>query len=244
VQGGPRRIDGSQRLATHLLEMTHHSFLLVPIEERLPREAPALTDTMAPMAPESKNVVWQSYSVDKTKRRTLNGHTSQLVWFTGFSGSGKSTIAREVEARLYERGVHTYVLDGDNIRHGLNADLGFSDDDRRENIRRIGEVAKLLVDAGVVVLSAFISPFREDRELVRRLFEPGEFVEVYVSCELDECRRRDLKGLYEKAFAGEIKEFTGVSSPYEEPLEADLVLDTRTESVKQSTERVLARLGL
>ncbi|MBU2603179.1 MAG: adenylyl-sulfate kinase [Actinobacteria bacterium] len=196
------------------------------------------------MATESKNVVWQSYSVDKTKRRTLNGHTSLLVWFTGLSGSGKSTIAREVEARLHERGVRTYVLDGDNIRHGLNADLGFSDDDRRENIRRIGEVAKLLVDAGVVVLSAFISPFREDREVVRRLFEPGEYVEVYVSCGLDECRQRDPKGLYEKAFAGEIAEFTGVSSPYEEPLEAELVLDTGRESVEESTDRVLARLGL
>lgn len=196
------------------------------------------------MATESKNVVWQSYSVDKAKRRALNAHTSLLVWFTGLSGSGKSTIAREVEARLHERGVRTYVLDGDNIRHGLNADLSFSEDDRRENIRRIGEVAKLLVDAGVVVLSAFISPYREDREVVRRLFEPGEFVEVYVSCGLDECRRRDPKGLYERAFAGEIAEFTGVSSPYEEPPEAELVLDTGSESVKESTDRVLARLGL
>ena len=194
--------------------------------------------------PASKNVVWQDYGVNKAQRRALNGHKSVLVWFTGLSGSGKSTIAHLVEQRLYEQGVRTYVLDGDNVRHGLNADLGFSDDDRRENIRRVGEVAKLMVDAGLVVLATFISPFREDREVVRKLLSPGEFVEVYVRCDLETCKKRDPKGLYKKALAGDISEFTGISSPYEEPVEPELVLDTSQESPELAANRVLDALDL
>ncbi|MBN1320002.1 MAG: adenylyl-sulfate kinase [Thermoleophilia bacterium] len=194
--------------------------------------------------PPNENVVWQDYGVDKAKRRALNGHTSKLVWLTGLSGAGKSTIAHLVEARLHERGVHTYILDGDNVRHGLNADLGFSDDDRRENIRRIGEVAKLLVDAGLVVLATFISPFREDRDRVRTLMDEGEFVEVYVRCDLETCRQRDPKGLYAKALAGEINDFTGISSAYEEPDHPELVVDTSRESPEQAAQRILDLLAL
>ena len=191
-----------------------------------------------------KNVVWQDYGIDKAKRRALNGHGAKLVWLTGLSGSGKSTIARLVEARLYELGVHTYILDGDNVRHGLNADLGFSDEDRRENIRRIGEVAKLLVDAGLVVLATFISPFREDRQRVRGLMAEGEFLEVYVRCDLETCRQRDPKGLYAKALAGEIAEFTGIDSPYEEPEHPELVIDTSRESAEQAAQRIVDLLAL
>ena len=192
----------------------------------------------------AKNVVWQHYAVDKTRRRKLNGHKSMLVWFTGLSGSGKSTIAHAVENELHEKGVRTYILDGDNVRHGLNADLGFSDADRQENIRRVGEVAKLLVDAGLVVLATFISPFREDRQRVRGLMPAGEFLEVYVRCDLDTCKQRDPKGLYAKAVAGEIPDFTGIDSPYEEPEKPELVIDTSKESAEQAVKRVLELLDL
>ena len=193
---------------------------------------------------EPRNLIWQQYGVDKKKRRTLTGHRSLVVWFTGLSGSGKSTIAGAVEGALHEKGILTYTLDGDNVRHGLNADLGFSDHDRRENIRRVGEVAKLLADAGVLVLCTFISPFRADRDRVRALMEPGEFIEVHVKCDLETCRQRDPKGLYKKAYAGEITDFTGVDGPYEPPEAPELTLDTAKETVEESARRVLEYLKL
>jgi len=185
------------------------------------------------------NIVWQPTKVSKEDRRRMNGHGSCVLWFTGLSGSGKSTLATEVEKELHQRGVRTYVLDGDNIRHGLNRDLGFGKDDRKENIRRIGEVAKLFVDAGIVTLTAFISPYREDRDMVRALFGQGEFIEIYVKCSLEECERRDPKGLYKKARRGEIRDFTGISSPYEEPVSPELVVETDRESVEVSVCKVM-----
>ena len=169
----------------------------------------------------------------------MNQHRGVCLWFTGLSGSGKSTLAVEVQNQLFERGHHTYVLDGDNIRHGLNKDLGFSPEDRTENIRRIGEVAKLFVDAATVVMTAFISPYREDRDQVRRIMAEGDFVEVYVQCDLAVCEERDTKGLYKKARAGEIREFTGISAPYEAPENAELVVDTSNETVEESAGKVI-----
>jgi len=165
-----------------------------------------------------------------------------VLWFTGLSGSGKSTLAHCVEEVLFNKGWYTYILDGDNVRHGLNGDLGFSENDRRENIRRIGEVAKLFVDGGVVVLAAFISPYREDRDRVRALFEEGEFVEIYVECDLKTCERRDPKGLYRKARAGELPDFTGIDSPYEEPLNPELVISTGWLDITDSVNRVVEYL--
>ncbi len=180
--------------------------------------------------PKSRNIFWHEGGIKKEDRERLNGHKGVCLWFTGLSGSGKSTIAHETEKILYERGVHTYVLDGDNIRHGLNRDLGFSPEDRTENIRRIGEVAKLFVDAGLVVMTAFISPYRRDRDRVRELLEDGRFVEIYVEADLETCEERDPKGLYKKARAGEIKEFTGISAPYEPPESPELVINTSRET--------------
>lgn len=188
------------------------------------------------------NIVWHDTTINKADRQKRLGHKSCVVWFTGLSGAGKSTLANAVEHKLYQRGVASYVLDGDNIRHGLNRGLGFGPEDRKENIRRIGEVAKLFVDAGIITLTAFISPFREDRELARSLVEEGEFVEVYVKCPLEECERRDPKGLYQKARKGEIGQFTGISSPYEEPVAPELVIESAELSVEQSAEMVLTYL--
>lgn len=188
----------------------------------------------------SSNVVWQDRLVRRGEREAQRGHRGAIVWFTGLSGSGKSTLAMEVEQRLFEEGVFSYVLDGDNIRHGLNGDLGFSPEDRTENIRRIGEVAKLFVDAGAIVLTAFISPYREDRAGVRGIMErPDDFVEVFVDCPLETCERRDPKGLYAKARSGEIPNFTGISAPYEPPETAEIRLDTDELSVKAAADRVL-----
>ena len=169
-------------------------------------------------------------------------HRGCTVWLTGLSGSGKSTIAVEVEKRLLERGVRTYILDGDNIRHGLNQNLGFSPEDRTENIRRIGEVAKLFSDAGLVALTAFISPYRADRDQVRAIMQPGDFIEVFVDCPVEVCEQRDVKGLYKKARAGEIKEFTGISAPYEAPSKPEMVLETSGQSVEKSALQILAYL--
>ena len=164
------------------------------------------------------------------------------VWFTGLSGSGKSTLAHAVEDRLHQMGCRTYVCDGDNIRHGLNADLGFSPKDREENIRRIAEAAKLFLDAGMIVLTAFISPYRADREKARKLVANGDFIEVYCRCAIETCEQRDVKGLYRKARAGEIPEFTGISAPYEEPLQPELIIDTDTEPASSAVEHILSYL--
>lgn len=188
---------------------------------------------------EERNIVWHRSRIQKKDYHCRNGHASLVLWFTGLSGAGKSTLACGVHERLFRRGWHTYVLDGDNVRHGLNADLGFSEADRRENIRRVGEVAKLFVDAGVVVLAAFISPFREDRRRVRQLLQPGEFHEIYVKCDLAICEARDPKQLYRRARAGEIPNFTGISSPYEPPEHPELVVDTGVLSPEEGIQKVL-----
>jgi adenylylsulfate kinase len=182
------------------------------------------------------NVYWQELIISKKTRRKINGHGSIIVWLTGLSASGKTTIAKLLEKRLYEYGSRTYVLDGDNLRHGLNKDLGFSEGDRRENIRRIGEVAKLFIDAGSIVICAFISPYREDRKMIRDLVEANEFIEIYVKCSLDVCIQRDPKGLYKKALSQEITHFTGIDDPYEEPEEAEIVLENDELKVEESVE--------
>jgi adenylylsulfate kinase len=194
-------------------------------------------------APKSQNITWSHSQVTREERRKLLGHGAATIWFTGLSGSGKSTIAKTVERVLVTRGVSAYILDGDNVRHGLNANLGFSPEDRAENIRRIGEVAKLMNDAGVIVLTAFISPYRADRDLVRGKLPPGEFVEVLVDCPIDVCEQRDVKGLYKKARAGEVKEFTGISAPYEAPAKPELVLRTAERDVDACAREVLDYLG-
>jgi adenylylsulfate kinase len=188
------------------------------------------------------NIVWHQGNVTRADREKINGHKACTVWLTGLSGSGKSTIAVDLEKRLCERGVRTYILDGDNIRHGLNKNLGFSPEDRTENIRRIGEVAKLFTDAGVVALTAFISPYRADRDQVRKIMADGDFVEVHVDCPVEVCEQRDVKGLYKKARAGEIKEFTGISAPYEAPEKPELTINTAGQSVEESAKQILAYL--
>ncbi|WP_053361319.1 adenylyl-sulfate kinase [Bacillus sp. FJAT-27251] len=190
----------------------------------------------------STNITWHDAAITKESRRKQNGHGSFVLWFTGLSGSGKSTVANAVAKELYDRNIKNYVLDGDNVRHGLNKDLGFSDEDRTENIRRIGEVANLFVDAGQVVLTAFISPFKADRELVRSLLTEGEFIEVYVKCPVAECEKRDPKGLYEKARKGLIKDFTGIDSPYEEPDQSELVIETDRSSIEECVDQVIQYL--
>ncbi|HOJ32752.1 MAG TPA: adenylyl-sulfate kinase [Candidatus Hydrogenedentes bacterium] len=187
----------------------------------------------------STNITWHHGFITKEDRERLNGHKAVVIWFTGLPSSGKSTLAHSVENALYQRGCRTFVLDGDNIRHGLNKDLGFSPEDRQENIRRIGEVAALFVQAGVIALTAFISPYREDRAKARAIAGTENFIEAYVKCSLEECERRDPKGLYAKARAGKIPEFTGVSAPYEPPENPELVLDTDLETVEESTQKVL-----
>jgi adenylylsulfate kinase len=186
----------------------------------------------------SHNITWHHSSVTKKDRHLINGHKSCVLWFTGLSGSGKSTLANAVDRALFHEGVRTYVLDGDNIRHGLNSDLSFRPADRKENIRRIGEVAKLFVDSGLIVSSAFISPFREDRELVRQMYEAGEFIEIFVKCPIEVCENRDPKGLYKKARKGEIPEFTGISSPYETPYQPEIVIETDKMTIEQSVENI------
>jgi adenylylsulfate kinase len=191
---------------------------------------------------QSTNITWHDTTITKKDRRGQNGHGSCALWFTGLSGSGKSTIANAVSTELHRRGINEYVLDGDNIRHGLNKDLGFSEHDRTENIRRIGEVAKLFVESGKVTTTAFISPFRSDREQVRALFEEGEFIEVFVNCPLEECERRDPKQLYAKARRGEIKDFTGIDSPYEAPINPEITIQTDLLSIEEAVEQVFTYL--
>lgn len=195
------------------------------------------------MKQKATNVYWHEGNITKEDRERMNNQRGVCIWFTGLSGSGKSTIANEVQNVLFERGHRTYVLDGDNIRHGLNKDLGFTPEDRTENIRRIGEVAKLFVDAGMIVLTAFISPYREDRNTARNLMQNGDFLEVYVECDLEVCEQRDVKGLYKKARAGLIAEFTGISAPYEAPENPDLVINTARQSdVHINARQVIAFL--
>lgn len=187
----------------------------------------------------SSNVVWHHATVTRERRERQNGHHSVILWFTGLSGAGKSTLAHATEERLHQMGCRTFVFDGDNVRHGLCSDLGFSAEDRVENIRRIGEMAKLFLEAGVISLTAFISPFRRDRERVRSLVPHGDFLEIYCKCDLAVCETRDVKDLYKRARAGEIKDFTGISSPYEEPENAEVVVETDKLSLDESVEKVL-----
>jgi len=191
------------------------------------------------MNPSTNDVYWHQHKITTADRRALNQHKSCVLWLTGLSASGKSTIANELDKRLFERHIRSYVLDGDNVRHGLNRDLGFSPEDRKENIRRIGEVAKLFVDAGLFTITAFISPYHEDREMVRAMFPTGEFIEVYVKCDIEECERRDPKGLYKKAKAKEIREFTGISAPYEASPSPEIVLETDRLAVEESVQTIL-----
>jgi len=192
--------------------------------------------------PKADNLTWHHGEVTRADRKRAHGHKGATLWLTGLSGSGKSTIAHKVEALLLERGCFAYVLDGDNVRHGLNRDLGFSPEERSENIRRIGEVAKLFTEAGALVLTAFISPYRRDRAQVRELMGEGDFVEIHVAAPLEVCEQRDPKGLYKRARAGEIGEFTGVSAPYEAPESAEITLETGDATPEQSAERVVAWL--
>jgi adenylylsulfate kinase len=185
------------------------------------------------------NITWFNGHIDREDREKLHGHKGAVVWFTGLSASGKSTIAHLAEKALHGRGCSTYVFDGDNVRHGLCLDLGFSPEDRTENIRRIGEMMKLFVDAGMIVLSAFISPKREDRRKVRELLEEGQFLEIYVECPVEVCAKRDQKGIYAKAKAGVIKEFTGISAPYETPEKPDLVIQSYKEDASEAANRVI-----
>ncbi|MCY7903455.1 adenylyl-sulfate kinase [Bacillus inaquosorum] len=188
------------------------------------------------------NIIWHPAAISKSDRQSLNGHKSCALWFTGLSGSGKSVLANAVDEKLYRMGIQSYVLDGDNIRYGLNKDLGFQTGDRIENIRRIGEVAKLFVDSGQMILTAFISPFREDRDMVRALFPEGEFFEIYVKCPLHVCEQRDPKGLYKKARNGEIKHFTGIDSPYEAPLSPDFIIETDQTSISDGADLIITEL--
>jgi adenylyl-sulfate kinase len=190
----------------------------------------------------NKNLVWFDTGVTNKDRKKQNGHKALLLWLTGLSCAGKSTIAKGLNVELFRRGCQVYVLDGDNIRHGLNCDLGFSPENRKENIRRIGEVAKLFVDAGFIIITAFISPYREDREKARSIFEVGKFLEVYVKADVSECEKRDVKGLYKKAREGTIGEFTGVSAPYEAPETPELIVDTQMQTVEESVGQIIKYL--
>ena len=185
------------------------------------------------------NIIYHNATVTRERRNQLNSHKSAVIWFTGLSGSGKSTLAHSVEEELHNLGCRTFVLDGDNVRHGLSSNLTFSNDDRKENIRRIGEVANLMMEAGVIAMTAFISPFKEDRNLVRQLLTQGDFIEIYCNASLEVCESRDVKGLYKRARAGEIKNYTGIDSPYEAPDNPELVINTESESLEESITKVI-----
>jgi adenylylsulfate kinase len=194
------------------------------------------------MNEKGNNLYWHHPSVTVDERRESHNYKSCVIWFTGLSAAGKSTLANSLCRHLHTMGVNSYVLDGDNIRHGLNKNLGFSAEDRKENIRRLGEVAKLFVDAGVIAMTAFISPYEEDRNNARKLLKEDEFIEVFVKCSIDECERRDPKGMYKKAKAGQVKEFTGISAPYEEPKNPEIVLDTDKMTLEECLERLMGYL--
>ena len=188
------------------------------------------------------NIIYHAASVTRERRNQLNNLKSVVIWFTGLSGSGKSTLAHSVEEILFSKGCRTYVLDGDNVRHGLTSNLGFSNEDRKENIRRIGEVTKLMMEAGLIILTAFISPFREDRIAVRNLISDGDFIEIYCKASLETCEARDLKGLYKRARLGEIKNYTGINSPYEIPDNPELIIDIDKESLEESVSKIVSFL--
>tara|TARA_Y100000780_G_scaffold4250_1_gene3834 strand:- start:277 stop:876 length:600 start_codon:yes stop_codon:yes gene_type:complete len=190
----------------------------------------------------NKNTIYHAASVTRERRNQLNNHKSVVIWFTGLSGSGKSTLAHSVEEILFSKGCRTYVLDGDNVRHGLTSNLGFSNEDRKENIRRIGEVTKLMMEAGLIILTAFISPFREDRIAVRNLISDGDFIEIYCKASLETCEARDLKGLYKRARLGEIKNYTGINSPYEIPDNPELIIDIDKEVLEESVSKIVSFL--
>jgi len=202
-----------------------------------------MSSDMPMQLPASTNVVWHHATVTRARREAQNGHRGAIIWFNGLSGSGKSTLAHVVEESLHQRGCRTFVLDGDNVRHGLCGDLGFSAQDRQENIRRIGEVAKLFMEAGVIVLTAFISPYRADRERVRGMVEHGDFIEIYCDASIEVCEARDVKGMYKKARAGQIVEFTGISSPYEAPENPELILNTGRSELEACVQQVIGELG-
>jgi len=187
----------------------------------------------------NNNILWQQSLVNKSERNLRCGHKSAVLWLTGFSGAGKSTLAHAIERSLYERNCATFVLDGDNVRHGLCSDLGFGQQDREENIRRVGEMAKLFTEAGVIAITAFISPYIADRGRVRSILPAGEFVEIYCRCPLEICEVRDVKGLYEKARKGLIANFTGISSPYEPPVNPEIIVDTGIDNLNKCVEQVL-----
>lgn len=193
-------------------------------------------------AQKATNVVWHEHRVKQEDREKLLHQKGVVLWFTGLSASGKSTVANEVSYRLFEKGKISYVLDGDNIRHGLNKNLGFSPEDREENIRRISEVSKLFADAGLIAITAFISPYRKDRDFCRTICGDGRFIEIFVKASIDICEQRDPKGLYKKAKSGEIKEFTGISAPYEEPLKPEIILDADTMTIEEETAAVISYL--
>ena len=188
------------------------------------------------------NTVWHHATVNRELRNQQNRHKSIILWFTGLSGSGKSTIAHAVEEQLFKQGFRTFVLDGDNVRHGLSSNLGFSEEDRKENIRRVGETAKLMLEAGIITLTAFISPYLQDRERVKIMMPPGDFIEIYCEATLETCERRDVKGYYKKARAGIIKNYTGIDSPYEIPDNPELTLNTDNQTLEESVQAVLALL--
>jgi len=190
------------------------------------------------------NTIYHNATVTRQRREKLNNHKSVVIWFTGLSGSGKSTLAHSVEEELHKLNCRTFVLDGDNVRHGLSSNLTFSDADRKENIRRISETAKLMMEAGVIAITAFISPFREDRDTVRELLPQDDFIEIYCNASLEVCESRDVKGLYKRAHAGEIKNYTGIDSPYEEPTNPELVVNTGDEALEESVTKVLEYLKL
>jgi bifunctional enzyme CysN/CysC len=246
--------DDGQRLAARTLRAGELGVAVITTERPIPADGAfelADPDTGAALASgtisfalrRSRNLHWQEVAIDKSARIEQAHHNPAVVWFTGLSGSGKSAIANEVERRLYADGIRTYLLDGDNVRQGLNKDLGFTEADRIENIRRVGEVAKLMVDAGVIVLVAFISPFRDERSWARGIVEPGEFCEVFVDTPLHVAESRDAKGLYAKARRGELKNFTGIDSPYEPPVEPEVHLRTVELSPGAAAELVIDRLA-
>ena len=219
------------------LEVERHAVRAeAPVGRRPAAARPAVVEAPAVVAVPAAACRWHETTINKVDRRQLNRHGSGVIWLTGLSGAGKSTLANELEKRLWSRSMRTYLLDGDNVRHGLNSDLGFTQEDRAENIRRVAEVSKLMVDAGLVVITAFISPFRAERQLARSLFGDGEFVEVFVDTPLVVAEQRDPKGLYRRARRGELKHFTGIDSPYEIPENPEIVIDTTSMSVQESAD--------